>query len=102
MELVDILKIVPLLSQEIFLISRPISLVLALTWFIYCISQVGGVTANQMNVYEEFAKSIPGFLPPEATGAPEPFPKPLQEQIPGLFGGSTQESAVCIDNHSEN
>ena len=68
----------------------------------YCIFQVGGVTSNQMNVYEEFAKSIPGFLPPEATGAPEPFPKPLQEQIPGLFGGSGQEGAVCIDIYSEN
>ena len=49
-----------------------------------------------MNVYEEFAKSIPGFLPPEATGAPEPFPKPLQEQISGLFGSSTQEGTVSI------
>ena len=57
---------------------------------------MGGVTANQMSVYEEFAKSIPGFLPPEATSAPEPFPKPLQEAIPGLFGSTPQEGTVSI------
>ena len=58
--------------------------------------QVGGVTATQMSVYEEFAKSIPGFLPPEATGAPEPFPKPLQEPIAGLFGSSPQDLNVSF------
>lgn len=47
-----------------------------------------------MSVYEEFAKSIPGFLPPDATGAPEPFPKPLQEPIPGPFGNPAQEGTV--------
>lgn len=49
-----------------------------------------------MSVYEEFAKSIPGFLPPEATGAPEPFPKPLQEQISGIFGSSPQDLNVSF------
>ena len=61
-----------------------------------CVIQVGGVTSSQMSVYEEFAKSIPGFLPPEATGAPEPFPKPLQEPITALFGNSQQDPNVSI------
>ena len=59
--------------------------------------KVGGVTSNQMSVYEEFAKSIPGFLPPDATGAPEPFPKPLQEPMPGIFGSSGQEGTVSLN-----
>eukprot|EP00794_Sanderia_malayensis_P019065 gene19065-20980_t len=54
--------------------------------------KVGGVTTNQMSVYEEFAKSIPGFLPPEVPGVPpEPFPKPLQEPMSGLFGNAAQD-----------
>ncbi|XP_065678715.1 CCR4-NOT transcription complex subunit 1 isoform X1 [Hydra vulgaris] len=41
--------------------------------------KVGGVTAGQMTVYEEFARSIPGFLPPQNGSLIEPFPKPIPE-----------------------
>jgi len=41
--------------------------------------KVGGVTAGQMTVYEEFARSIPGFLPPQPGQSLEPFPKALPE-----------------------
>ena len=40
---------------------------------------MGGVTAGQMTVYEEFARSIPGFLPPQPGQSLEPFPKALPE-----------------------
>ena len=32
-----------------------------------------------MTVYEEFARSIPGFLPPQPGQSLEPFPKALPE-----------------------
>lgn len=47
--------------------------------------KVGGVTAGQMTVYEEFARSIPGFLPPQPGQSIEPFPKPLPESLPTLL-----------------
>ena len=41
--------------------------------------QVGGVPAGQIAVYEEFARSIPGFLPtPEANQPPGFLAKPMQ------------------------
>ena len=40
-------------------------------WFCYLCLQVGGVPQGQIAVYEEFARSIPGFLPtPEANQPP--------------------------------
>jgi len=47
--------------------------------------KVGGVTAAQMTVYEEFARSIPGFLPPQPGQSIEPFPKPMPETQPTLL-----------------
>ncbi|KAJ7383193.1 CCR4-NOT transcription complex subunit 1 [Desmophyllum pertusum] len=49
--------------------------------------KVGGVNASQTAVYEEFARSIPGFQPPvagEAITTP-PLPKPVQYEhgVPG-------------------
>ena len=38
-----------------------------------------------MTVYEEFARSIPGFLPPQPGQSIEPFPKPIPETQPTLL-----------------
>lgn len=38
-----------------------------------------------MTVYEEFARSIPGFLPPQPGQQVEPFPKPIPESQPTLL-----------------
>ena len=51
--------------------------------------QVGGVNASQTAVYEEFARSIPGFHPPppgETIPTPAPLPKPVYEH--GLLASS--------------
>lgn len=47
--------------------------------------KVGGVNANQTAVYEEFARSIPGFQPPSAGEAitTPPLPKPI-----GILGNA--------------
>lgn len=47
--------------------------------------KVGGVTAAQMTVYEEFARSIPGFVAPQPGQLIEPFPKPIPESQPTLL-----------------
>ena len=44
---------------------------------VFCCIQVGGVTPNQTAVFEEFAKSIPGFITPvqgESLTNPAVFP----------------------------
>lgn len=51
--------------------------------------KVGGVNASQTAVYEEFARSIPGFQPPaagEAISTP-PLPKPVQYEH-GILGNA--------------
>ena len=58
--------------------------------------QVGGVTQQQMTVYEEFARSIPGFLPPQPGQVIEPFPKPLPENQPTLL---SQSDVHVTDSH---
>ena len=47
--------------------------------------QVGGVNASQTAVYEEFARSTPGFQPPTAGEAitTPPLPKPI-----GILGNA--------------
>lgn len=49
------------------------------------LQQVGGVNANQTAVYEEFARSIPGFQPPQAGESitTPPLPKPV-----GILGNA--------------
>ncbi|KAM7434782.1 CCR4-NOT transcription complex subunit 1 [Porites harrisoni] len=51
--------------------------------------KVGGVNANQTAVYEEFARSIPGFQPPAAGEAitTPPLPKPIQYEH-GILGNA--------------
>lgn len=49
-----------------------------------------------MTVYEEFARSIPGFLPPQPGQMSEPFPKPLPENQPTLL---SQSDAHVTDSH---
>ena len=72
-----------------------ITLILIIIVFVL---QVGGVTSSQMSVFEEFARSIPGFLPPEASGAPsEPFPKPMQEPMGSLFNTTSSDQHVRMD-----
>lgn len=39
--------------------------------------KVGGVTAQQMAVYEEFARNIPGFLPLSERDTAMFIPKPV-------------------------
>ena len=49
-----------------------------------------------MTVYEEFARSIPGFLAPQPGQLSEPFPKPLPDSQPTLL----QQSDVHVgDTH---
>ena len=57
---------------------------------------MGGVTAGQMTVYEEFARSIPGFLPPQSGSLIEPFPKPIPETQPTLL---PQSDVHVSDTH---
>merc|ERR1719402_1549831 len=43
--------------------------------------KVGGVDPKQLAVYEEFARNVPGFLPPQPGQITiDPFPKPMQDQ----------------------
>jgi len=48
-----------------------------------------------MTVYEEFARSIPGFQPPQPGQMIEPFPKPLPDSQPTLLS----QSDVHVDSH---
>ena len=43
--------------------------------------KVGDVTPEQMQVYEEFAHNIPGFLPISNTDAMSFLPKPIPVSI---------------------
>ncbi len=60
-------------------LTRTLSIKFLLTGHVYPL-QVGGVNASQTAVYEEFARSIPGFQPPAAGEAitTPPLPKPVQ------------------------
>lgn len=68
--------------------------------------KVGGVTAQQMSVYEEFARNIPGFLPlsereaamfiPKPPLAHEPQPHPTTPfQVPQSSLASDDVAALC-------
>lgn len=61
--------------------------------------QVGGVNASQTAVYEEFARSIPGFQPPaagEAISTP-PLPKPVQYEH-GILGNAEVGWKIFLDS----
>ncbi|XP_026284061.1 CCR4-NOT transcription complex subunit 1 [Frankliniella occidentalis] len=65
--------------------------------------KVGGVTQQQMSVYEEFARNIPGFVPmterEAALFVPKPFPNPLtvvpfQNTGPAQIAYGDESSAI--------
>jgi len=60
-------------------------------------SQVGGVNASQTAVYEEFARSIPGFQPPAAGEAitTPPLPKPVQYEH-GILGNAEVSGLLLL------
>lgn len=61
------------------------------------IMQVGGVNASQTAVYEEFARSIPGFQPPAAGESitTPPLPKPVQYEH-GILGNAEVSSLSSV------
>ena len=54
------------------------------------------MNASQTAVYEEFARSIPGFQPPAAGEAitTPPLPKPVQYEH-GIVGNAEVSCALC-------
>ncbi|XP_034255857.1 CCR4-NOT transcription complex subunit 1 isoform X2 [Thrips palmi] len=67
--------------------------------------KVGGITQQQMSVYEEFARNIPGFVPmterEAALFVPKPFPNALATAVPFQNAAPTPVTSVTSVTYSD-